>query len=287
MKLVMFSREGRRGIAVSTDAGLRGLAEGDPGWPGDLDSLVRSGAELREIGARLEACPKIDPGGIEYLPPFSRPSKILCIGLNYRDHSTETGLKLPDYPAVFARFQSSLVGHGRPLQKPAISEQFDYEAELVAVIGRRARRVTPADAPDFVAGYSVFNDASVRDFQMLTSQWTMGKNFDGTGAFGPCLVTPDELPTGAAGLRIRTRLNGVMVQDGNTSDMVFGVADLISILSQAMTLEPGDILVTGTPSGVGMARRPPLYMKSGDLCEVEIEGIGILRNPVAQTQVSR
>lgn len=282
MKIAMFTRNGRRGIAVLAGDGLHGVEEGSPGWPGDLDALLLGGADLRELGVRLESAPLQDPEGLSYLPPLVRPSKILCIGLNYRDHSSETGLKLPDYPAVFARFPSCLVGHAQPLVKPAVSDQFDYEGELVAVIGRRARHMSREKAPDCVAGYSAFNEASVRDFQMRTSQWTVGKNFDGTGAFGPWLVTPDELPAGARGIRIRTRLNGQTVQDGSTSDMVFDVADLISILSRTMTLEPGDVLVTGTPSGVGMARKPPLFMKPGDICEVEIEGIGILRNPVIE-----
>jgi 2-keto-4-pentenoate hydratase/2-oxohepta-3-ene-1,7-dioic acid hydratase in catechol pathway len=282
MKIAMYRRNGVRGIAVLGAEGPRGHEEGSPGWPGDLDTLISGGADLREVGARLSSAPVLDAGGITYLPPLGRPSKILCIGLNYRDHSTETGLKLPDYPAVFARFPSCLVGHGQPLVKPAVSDQFDYEGELVAVIGRRARGVSREEAPNFVAGYSAFNEASVRDFQMRTSQWTVGKNFDGTGAFGPALVTPDELPPGARGIRIRTRLNGQTVQDGTTSDMVFDVADLVSILSRTMTLEPGDVLVTGTPSGVGMARKPPLFMKPGDVCEVEVEGIGVLRNPVVE-----
>ncbi len=282
MKIAMYTRNGVRGIAVLSAEGPRGLEEGGPGWPGDLDTLISGGADLRDVGARLSSAPLLDAGTISYLPPLVRPSKILCIGLNYRDHSSKTGLKLPDYPAVFARFPSCLVGHGQPLVKPAVSDQFDYEGELVAVIGRRVRKVSREEAPDFVAGYSAFNEASVRDFQMRTSQWTVGKNFDGTGAFGPWLVTPEELPPGARGVRIRTRLNGQTVQDGNTSDMVFDVADLVSILSRTMTLEPGDVLVTGTPSGVGMARKPPLFMKPGDVCEVEIEGIGILRNPVIE-----
>lgn len=282
MKIAMYERDGVRGIAVLSPEGLRGVPEGGPGWPGDLDSLIERGADLREVGDRLASSPVLDPEGISYLPPLGRPSKILCIGLNYRDHSTETGLKLPDYPAVFARFPSCLVGHGRPLVKPAVSDQFDYEGELVAVIGRRARNIQREEALDVVVGYSAFNEASVRDYQMRTSQWTVGKNFDGTGAFGPVLVTPDELPPGARGVRIRTRLNGRTVQDGTTSDMVFDVEDLVSILSRTMTLEAGDVLVTGTPSGVGMARKPPLFMKPGDVCEVEIDGIGILRNPVVE-----
>ena len=199
MKIAMYMRNGVRGIAVLGAEGLKGLEEGGPGWPGDLDALISGGADLREVGARLSSAPLLDAGTISYLPPLVRPSKILCIGLNYRDHSSETGLKLPDYPAVFARFPSCLVGHGRPLVKPAVSDQFDYEGELVAVIGRRVQKVSREEATDFVAGYSAFNEASVRDFQMRTSQWTVGKNFDGTGAFGPWLVTPDELPRGPGG----------------------------------------------------------------------------------------
>ena len=282
MKLAMFRKNGKRGIAVLSGEGLHGLTEGSPLWPGDLDALVSGGADLQAVGSRLAAGPALDKTELEFLPPLSRPSKILCIGLNYRDHSTETGLKLHDYPAVFARFPSCLIGHGMPLVKPSVSDQFDYEGELAVIMGRRVRGSARKDALDFIAGYSVFNEASVRDFQMKTTQWTMGKNFDGTGAFGPALVTPDELPVGARGLSIRTRLNGETVQDGTTSDMIFEVADLISILSEVLTLEPGDIIVTGTPSGVGMARKPPLYMKAGDVCEVEIEGIGTLRNPVKE-----
>lgn len=256
------------------------MGEGAPGYPGDLDELLSRGVDLPSLGRSLASAPALEPTEIEFLPPLRRPSKILCVGLNYRDHSKETGLKLPDYPAIFTRFPSCLIGHGQPLVKPAVSDQFDYEGELVAVLGKRARRVSRETALDYVAAYSIFNESSVRDYQMRTSQWTVGKNFDGTGAFGPTLTTVDEVPAGARGLRLITRLNGVVVQDGTTSDMVFDVADLISLLSQVMTLEAGDILVTGTPSGVGMARTPPLYMKSGDVCEVEIEGIGVLRNPV-------
>jgi len=282
MKLAMYRCCGRTGIAVCQGTVLHGLDQRNADYPGDLDALVSRGADLCSIGTIIMSGPALNAGEIEFLPPLAHPSKILCVGLNYRDHSTETGMKLPEYPTIFARFPSCLIGHGQPIVKPKLSDQLDYEGELAAVIGKKARCVAKEKALEYVAAYSLFNDVSIRDYQMKTTQWTMGKNFDGTGAFGPWLATPEELPPGAAGLRLTTRLNGETVQNGSTSDMIFSVADLIFTLSQAMTLEPGDVIVTGTPAGVGMARKPPLYMKAGDVCEVDIEGIGVLRNPVVE-----
>ncbi len=217
---------------------------------------------------------------MEVLPPLSSPGKIICVGLNYRAHAVESGMQLPEYPTLFARFPSSLVGGGAPIVRPAESDKLDYEGELVAVIGKAGRRIAEADALDHVVGYSIFNDGSIRDFQLRTPQWTMGKNFDGTGAFGPTLVTADELPPGARGLHLETRLNGQVMQSTSTDDLIFDVASLVSLISVGITLLPGDLIVTGTPSGVGGARKPPVYMKAGDVCEVEIERLGILRNPV-------
>jgi acylpyruvate hydrolase len=214
------------------------------------------------------------------LPPLANPEKIICVGLNYRDHSAESGFKQPDFPTLFGRFNSSLIGHGAPLLRPPQSEQFDYEGELVAVIGKTARDVSEENALDHVMGYSIFNDGSLRDYQFKAPQWTPGKNFDDTGAFGPWLVTADELPKGCEGLKLETRLNGQVVQSASTSDMVFPVAKLVAIISSFLTLKPGDVIVTGTPSGVGMARKPQLWMKPGDVCEIEIENIGVLSNPV-------
>lgn len=281
MRLVSYERGGAPGTGVWVDDVLHGMERGADGYPGSLDELLAAGADLVAVGQRLAAAPVVDTGTVRFLPPVRRPSKILCVGLNYKAHSAETGLGEPDYPAIFARFASTLVGHGGAILMPPVSDQLDYEGELVAIIGRTCKRVGTNEALGHVAGYSIFNEASIRDYQMRTSQWTMGKNFDATGGFGPSLVTPDELPPGANGLRLTTRLNGRVMQDGNTSDMVFKVADLVSILSQVMTLEPGDIIVTGTPSGVGYSRKPPVFMKPGDTCEVEIEGIGTLRNPIA------
>jgi 2-keto-4-pentenoate hydratase/2-oxohepta-3-ene-1,7-dioic acid hydratase in catechol pathway len=173
-----------------------------------------------------------------------------------------------------------LVGHGAPIVKPAISDQLDYEGELVVIIGREGRDIPRSAALWHVAGYSIFNDVSVRDFQKRVTQWVMGKNFDGTGPFGPWLVTPEELPPGATGLGLATRLNNQVMQKANTRDLAFDVPFLLEFVSQAMTLSPGDLIVTGTPGGVGMSRNPPVFMKDGDICEVEIDGIGVLSNPV-------
>jgi 2-keto-4-pentenoate hydratase/2-oxohepta-3-ene-1,7-dioic acid hydratase in catechol pathway len=187
---------------------------------------------------------------------------------------------VPEYPTVFARFNTGLVGHGQPLIKPKVSDMFDYESELAVIIGRRGRNISAADALSHVAGYSIFNDGSIRDYQLRTPQWTIGKNFDGTGGFGPDFVTSDELPPGAEGLRMTGRLNGETVQQTLTSDLIFNVEKLVSMISTSMTLEPGDVISTGTPSGVGLSFKPPKMMKAGDVFEIEIEKIGTLRNPV-------
>ena len=217
---------------------------------------------------------------VTLLAPVPRPGKIICVGLNYRAHAAEGGNAIPDYPSVFLRGASSLLAPEASMILPECSDKLDWEAELAVVIGRIATNVGDR-ALEHVAGYACFNDGTLRDYQRKTSQWTIGKNFDGTGGFGPALVTPDELPAGAAGLRLTSRLNGETMQDGNTADLIFDVASLVATLSEAMTLEPGDVIATGTPAGVGYARKPPLFMKAGDRIEVEIEGVGILSNTVA------
>lgn len=280
MRLTRFSRGGALGLAVGDGRSYRGWLSSNEKYPGDLDPKLLGNLSLDELKALLTAGPEIETESIQFLPPFVGSSKIICVGLNYVDHSAETGFKVPDYPTVFSRFSSSLIGHLAPIIKPASSDQLDYEGEVAVVLSKGGRYITQSDALNHVLGYSIFNDASVRDFQLRTPQWTIGKNFDGTGPFGPYLVTADELPAGAAGLSITTRLNGAVVQKANTNDLVFSVARLISDLSQTMTLEPGDVIVTGTPAGVGAGRKPPLWMKDGDVCEVEVEGIGVLRNPV-------
>jgi 2-keto-4-pentenoate hydratase/2-oxohepta-3-ene-1,7-dioic acid hydratase in catechol pathway len=217
---------------------------------------------------------------LDMLPCIQRPGKVICLGVNYIDHAKEGGNQIGDYPAVFLRCSTSLLAHRAPLKVPAISDKLDFEAELAVVIGRAARHVSEQEALSAVFGYACFNDATLRDYQRKTSQWTVGKNFDATGAFGPCLVTSDELPAGCVGLHIESRLNGQVMQSANTADMAFGVARTVSLLSESMTLEPGDVVVMGTPGGVGYARTPPVWMKAGDTIEVEIEGVGVLSNPV-------
>lgn len=277
MRIAKVSKGGQTGVAVQTGTGIKAVfGAAAP----DLDELLASGKGLAAAAAAAEAGETVNEADLTFLAPLVRAPKIICLGLNYIDHAAESGHKVPEFPTIFARFNSSLMGHGAPMIKPAVSEQLDYEGEMVAVLGKGGKNIAKTDALSHVAAYSVFNDGSVRDYQLRTPQWTVGKNFDDTGAFGPWLVTPEELPAGASGLRIQTRLNGEIVQDASTSDMVFDVETTISLLSTFMTLEAGDVLVMGTPSGIGLARNPQLFMKDGDTIEVEIEKIGLLVNPI-------
>ena len=284
MKFLTFSKNNKQGLAVATDSvatRFKGLMSTDNNYPGSLHELLAKGdIALKQAGDILLQGAAIDLSKITYLPPIVNPARIWCIGLNYADHSTESGFAVPTYPAIFSRFPSSMTGHGAPIIRPKVSTQLDYEAELVAVIGKAGRYISKENALAHVAGYSICNDASIRDYQFKSAQWTLGKNFDNTGPFGPLFVTADELPLGASGLRIQTRLNGITLQDANTSSLIFDIATLVHMLSEAVNLLPGDIIVTGTPSGVGLARKPPVWMRHGDVCEIEIEGIGILSNPV-------
>ena len=216
---------------------------------------------------------------------IDQPGKIVCLGLNYADHAKEGGNARPEYPSFFMRGPSSLTAHLAPIIRPSVSDKLDYEAELAFIVGKKARNLTKENALDCVAGYSIFNDGSLRDYQRKTSQWTIGKNFDQTGAFGPWLVTPDELPSGAHGLQIQSRLNGNLMQNANTKDFLWGIAETIQLITECMTLEPGDVVITGTPAGVGYARTPPVFMKPGDVCEIEIEGIGVLQNSIKDQSV--
>jgi 2-keto-4-pentenoate hydratase/2-oxohepta-3-ene-1,7-dioic acid hydratase in catechol pathway len=280
MRIVHFEKADVPGIAADEGSGWHGLTERESGFPGTLPELIARGADLLRTGRDLLRMSAIDLNSIRIKPPVPRPPKILCVGLNYDDHLEESGLKKPVYPEIFARFATSLIAHGEPIRRPRESSALDYEAELAVVIGRGGRRIPRDSALDHVAGYSLFNDATLRDFQLRTPQWTMGKNFDGTGAFGPWLVTPDAVPPGARKLRIQGRLNGRVMQDASTDRLIFSVPDLIAMISAAISLEPGDVIITGTPGGVGVARKPPVFMKPGDVFEVEIEGMGVLRNPV-------
>jgi 2-keto-4-pentenoate hydratase/2-oxohepta-3-ene-1,7-dioic acid hydratase in catechol pathway len=246
-----------------------------------LHPTATSAIDLAVNAAAHPAGEEVSLEQVKLLAPVPRPGKVICIGLNYRAHAAEGGNAVPDYPAIFLRGPTSLVGPADPIILPACSDKLDYEAELAVVIGKTATNVRE-NPLDYVAGYACFNDATIRDYQRKTTQWTVGKNFDQTGGFSADLVTPDELPAGAAGLRIQARLNGEIMQDSNTGDLIFDVATLISTLSEAMTLEPGDIIATGTPSGVGYARTPPVFMREGDVIEIEIEQIGTLANTIAR-----
>lgn len=251
--------------------------------PSDLRAALAAGVDLAAAArtALASDAPRRALDGLALAPLVPEPGKIVCLGLNYYDHAKEGGREKPEYPWFFLRGKSSLMGHGEPGLLPKVSTKFDYEAELAVVIGTRVpRHVAQADALQHVFGYTCFNDMSVRDFQKRTPQWTIGKNFDATGGFGPVLVTADELAPGATGLRIRSRLNGQVMQDANTDDMIWGVAETIMLLAQCLTLEPGDVIVMGTPAGVGQARTPPVWMKAGDTIEIDIEKVGVLRNPI-------
>ena len=276
MRFVSWKKDGSRGLAVRRGAELVNL-EGL-----DLPSVLRAGKQGLEQAAALAAKGAVlNPAGIEYLPPLTNPSKIVCVGMNYQDHADENKLAPQAHPTFFLRVAGSLIGHQQPLIRPIVSEQLDYEGELAAIIGTPGRHIPVERALDHVAGYAVFNEASIRDYQIgRGQQWTLGKNFDGTGAFGPDFVTADDLPPGAKGLHLETRLNGTVMQSANTDDLIFDVATLVSRLSEAVTLETGDVIVTGTPAGIGLFRKPQVWMKPGDVCEVEIEGVGLLRNRV-------
>ncbi len=282
MRFVSFRQQGAVRLGVIATDGVIDLNLAQPQVPADLGVALWQGADV--LGAAKAAlasgAARIPLADIEYAAPVVRPGKIICLGLNYYDHAKEGGRDKPDYPWFFLRSATSLIAHGEAGIRPRVSERFDYEAELAVVIGKKARHVTQANALDCVFGYSCFNDMSVRDYQKKTPQWTIGKNFDGTGGFGPVLVTADELAPGATGLRIQSRLNGKIMQDANTTDMIWGVTETITLLTECMTLEPGDLIIMGTPAGVGQARTPPVWMKDGDTIEIEIEKIGLLSNPI-------
>ncbi len=247
---------------------LRGLIEVDPDFSKASKALSNPNAIIKNISE------------ITFDILIDQPGKIVCMGLNYADHAKEGGNARPEYPSFFMRGPSSLTAHLTPIIRPSVSDKLDYEAELAFIVGKKARNLTKENALDCVAGYSIFNDGSLRDYQRKTSQWTIGKNFDQTGAFGPWLVTPDELPSGAHGLQIQSRLNGNIMQNANTKDFLWGIAETIQLITECMTLEPGDVVITGTPAGVGYARTPPVFMKPGDTIEVEIQEIGVLRNSI-------
>lgn len=281
MHIVHIKKDNKAILAARRGDELIDLEKVSPGIGTDLTAILAAG-KLNGLADKVASAgaDAVVSGAYTYLSPIERPPKIICVGLNYADHAKESPYDRPNYPVLFLRVTTSLVPHGEPLIAPKASEQFDYEGEMVAVIGKGGRHIPRDKALEHVAGYSIFNDGSVRDYQFKSPQWTSGKNFDGSGGFGPDFVTADEVPAGGKGLMLRTRMNGQTVQEASTDDMLFPVDELVAVASEAMTLEPGDIIVTGTPAGVGAFREPPLWMKDGDVCEVEIDKLGVLSNPV-------
>lgn len=287
MRVVGFEANDALRLGVVEGDNVIDLQTVDRNTPSDLGEVLRRGngdlKALAEIAKKAPASARRPLAGLKFALPVAWPGKIICLGLNYLEHLKEGPQRdnVPKFPSIFFRTLTSLTPHLQPLIRPRESIQLDYEGELVAIVGKRAKHLTLENAVDCIAGYACANEGSVREFQRHTTQWGMGKNFDHTGSIGPWMVTADELPRGAKGLKIMSRLNGKTMQSDNTENMMFPLAETIEYLTRGMTLEPGDILFTGTPSGVGHARKPePVWMKAGDTCEVEIEGIGILRNPI-------
>ena len=283
MRLGLAEAAGHRILIAQRKQEIVSLA--DTSLPNDPLGILLDPALRGTADSAIAKANAIDAATLNFLPPMATIGKIICVGLNYADHAAESPYEKPKFPVYFFRTGEGVIGHGASIVRPQISEHLDFEGEMVAVIGKAGRRISMDRALDHVVAYSVFNDGSIRDWQFKGPQWTLGKNFDNTGPFGPFLVSADEVPAGGLGLRITTRLNGQVVQDANTNDLIFQIPELIARVSEAMTLRPGDVLVTGTPAGVGFARKPPLFMKDGDVCEVEVEGIGLLSNPIVDERL--
>jgi 2-keto-4-pentenoate hydratase/2-oxohepta-3-ene-1,7-dioic acid hydratase in catechol pathway len=293
MKIVAFEGQGGPHLGVVEGTQVVDLQAVDPKVPCDLGEWLRKNngdtKSLGELAKKAPASARKPLSSITYALPVAHPGKIICLGLNYLEHVKEGSQRdnIPKFPTIFMRGLTSMVPHGQPIIRPQVSEQLDYEAELILVVGKRAKHLTAANATSCIAGYSCGNEGSVREYQRKTTQWAMGKNFDRTGGFGPWLVTADELPDAAKGLKIQSRLNGNVMQSDNTDNMMFPIVEMLVYITQGLTLEPGDVIFTGTPSGVGHARKPnPVWMKAGDTIEVEIERVGTLRNPIADEKAA-
>lgn len=279
MRLMSFEHRGQAGYGIVTGNGVVDVGKRLGARAGTLRGALATGA-LPEIAKLASAAADLALDDVTFAPVIpDAAAKLLCVGINYLPHIKEMGRERPTHPVLFVRFGDSVVGHGAPLLKPLASEQFDYEGELAVVIGKRARHVKRAEAMSYVAGYTAFNDGSIRDYQRHSAQFTPGKNFHRSGSFGPWLVTTDEIADPRA-LQLTTRLNGQIVQSESVGELCFDIPQLIEYCSIWTQLEPGDVIVTGTPGGVGAGRTPPLWMKAGDTVEVEISSIGVLRNLV-------
>jgi acylpyruvate hydrolase len=256
-----------------------------------VEDILRTEDGLKILDEQVQrlnlSAPEIQPllfdlSDVVIYAPVLRPHKLIGIGLNYRDHIEETNMEIPKEPLLFAMYSNAIISPEQPIVIPAMSRKIDYEAELAVVIGSTARNVRPEDALRYIAGYTIVNDVSARDLQRSDGQWLRAKSFDTFAPMGPCLATRSDL-NDADGLAIELRLNGQTLQKSNTRNLIFKVPELVSHISRVMTLEPGDVISTGTPGGVGFTRKPPIYLQPGDIVEIEIEGIGILRNPVMDT----
>jgi 2-keto-4-pentenoate hydratase/2-oxohepta-3-ene-1,7-dioic acid hydratase in catechol pathway len=279
MKLLSFRANGTASFGALVDGRVIDLKKRLNGKYADLCTALQANA-LPELEQAIQgAQTNYSLEEIECLPVIPNPPKIICIGINYRSHADETSGAPPAKPMVFGRFANSQIGHGQPIRVPPESVQLDYEGEIAVVIGKRGRRISLADAWSYVAGYAPYNDGSIRDWQWHSTQWTMGKNFYRTGGFGPWMATRGEIADNAE-LHLITRLNGTEMQRATSHQMIFSIPQLIEYCSKATELEPGDVIVTGTPGGVGLKRNPPVFMKHGDVIEVEISEIGTLRNPI-------
>ena len=279
MKLATFKREGRTSWGVVVTDRIADMGAALAGRYAGIKAVIAADA-LHEVAAAVDAAPRIDASEVEWLPVLPDPGKILCIGLNYETHRQETGREATGHPAVFTRFADTQIGHDAPILRPHVSTALDYEGELAIVIGRGGRYIGRDDAMAHVAGYACYNDATIRDWQRHTIQFTPGKNFPGTGGFGPALVTADEIADYRS-LRLETRVNGETVQSAGLDQLIFDIPTLIEYCSGFTPLSPGDVIATGTPGGVGFKREPQLFLKPGDTVEVEISGVGLLSNGVA------
>ncbi len=278
--LVGQTAEGTAVFAVNGENAVN-LTALDPAVGSDLMGLINSPGLADSLADKIAAADTVPVSSITPSLPVAAPGTIICMGLNYTDHIKEGGYDIPEYPTLFMRGRNSILASGQPMVRPAASEQFDYEAELMLIVGKQGRHISEDAALEHVFGYTVFNDGSVRDYQRKTVQWTPGKNFDDTGAIGPFTVTPDELPEGASGLKIESRVGDEILQSSNTANMIWGVRQVIATISEFMTIEPGDLVALGTPPGVGHAKKPgPRWLRPGETVEIEIEGIGVCANPI-------
>ena len=281
MRLITFTHDNRTRIGAMRETGqVLDLTAADPELPTTMIDLIREPKAMERARNAAESAPEIELADVRLEAPVPRPSKVLAIGLNYRDHAEESGQPIPQRPIVFAKMPTCIVGPGHPVHIPRVSRAVDWEGELCFVIGREARYVSAADAGDYIAGYTIGNDISVRDWQFHSPTWMMGKSFDTHGPLGPAIVTADEFEPSSAGIRLY--VNGDEKQKSDTSQLIFGIGEIVEYLSAGFTLEPGDVIYTGTPSGIGGAKRPPEFLKAGDIVRVEIDGLGSLENPVEE-----